>query len=72
MDNWGTLGFAPAMDESAKSQQACCAFGVLESDNVWNDKLGGTDLVLHEVGHTLGLAHTFQSITPESGYFASN
>jgi hypothetical protein len=72
VDNWGTLGFAPAMDESAKSQQACCAFGVLESDNVWNDKLGGTDLVLHEVGHTLGLAHTFQSITPESGDFASN
>ena len=72
VDSLGVSGFAPPMDWNDESLQACCAFGVLESDNVWNDKLGGTDLVLHEVGHTLGLAHTFQSITSESGDFASN
>ena len=66
VDNWGVTGFAPAMDWDDESLQPCCAFGVLDSDDVWKNKLGGTDLVLHEVGHTLGLAHTFQSIAPDS------
>ena len=66
IDNWGTTGFAPPMDWEDKSLQPCCAFGVIDSEDVWGEGLGGTDLVLHEVGHTLGLAHTFNSVTPES------
>ena len=65
LDNWGTTGFAPPMDLNAESLQACCAFGVIESDNVWKEGLGGTDLALHEIGHTLGLAHTFSGVSPE-------
>ena len=72
IDNWGTTGFAPPMDWNDESIQPCCAFGIIDSDSVWDDKLGGTDLVLHEVGHTLGLAHTFQSITSELGDFSEN
>ena len=66
IDNWGTTGFAPPMDWEDQSLQPCCAFGVIDSEDVWGEGLGGTDLVLHEVGHTLGLAHTFNSVTPES------
>jgi hypothetical protein len=72
VDNWNVSGFAPAMDFDDESIQPCCAFGILESDNVWKDKLGGTNLVLHEVGHTLGLAHTFESISAELGNDSNN
>ena len=72
IDNWGTTGFAPPMDWEDQSLQPCCAFGVIDSEDVWGEGLGGTDLVLHEVGHTLGLAHTFNSVTPESEDFSNN
>jgi hypothetical protein len=72
LDSWGVTGFAPPMDWDDGSLQACCAFGVLESDDVWSGGVGGTDLVLHEVGHTLGLAHPFQSVSPNSYVFSDN
>ena len=55
-----------------ESLQPCCAFGVIDSEDVWKKGLGGTDLVLHEIGHVLGLAHTFNSVTPESEDFSDN
>ncbi|RZD39890.1 MAG: hypothetical protein CXT78_13395 [Thaumarchaeota archaeon] len=72
LDRWGVTGFAPPMDWGDESLQPCCAFGVIESENVWDKGLGATDLVLHEVGHTLGLAHTFSSLMPESYDESSN
>jgi hypothetical protein len=72
LDDWGITGFAPPMDWEDESLQPCCAFGVIDSDAVWKKGLGGTDLVLHEVGHVLGLAHTFNSVTPESEDFSDN
>ena len=71
IDDWGVTGFAPPMDFE-DDWEPCCAFGVIDSDDVWTQGLGGTDLVLHEVGHVLGLAHTFSSITPESEDFSNN
>ena len=67
IDNYGTTGFAPALDESANDPMPCCAFAVLEDEIIWDKGLGGTDLVTHEVGHLLGLAHPFHAATHEEG-----
>ena len=39
--------------------QPCCALGVTYENAEWDDQISVTDLVLHEVGHTLSLMHTF-------------
>lgn len=56
IDN-GALGLAPGIisDDSIP----CCAFGVTDNKKVWYDGIGFTDLLLHEVGHVLGLNHPF-------------
>ena len=59
LDSYGGLGFAPALLNDPDNP--CCALGVTDEKNVWTDKLGATDLVLHEVGHVLGLLHPFDS-----------
>ncbi len=58
LDKYGKTGFAPSLLE--KEGEPCCALG-LTSDNALEEKYGVSDLVLHEVGHTLGLNHPFLS-----------
>ena len=57
LDKYGVTGYAPGMPDDATIP--CCSFAVMHQDQVWDDKVSGTDLVIHEVGHTLGLAHPF-------------
>ena len=53
----GALGMAPGMpgNESAP----CCAFAVTDERDVWENKIGLDNLILHEVGHVMGLHHPF-------------
>ena len=55
----GFLGIAPGMANS--ESDPCCAMVVTDSDDVWESGIGPTNLVLHEVGHVLGLHHPFVS-----------
>ena len=57
IDDYGIIGYAPGRisDES----NPCCALGVTDSEKVFNEGIGLTDLILHEVGHVLGLNHPF-------------
>ncbi|MGQ0795138.1 MAG: hypothetical protein ACT4N5_03005 [Nitrosopumilaceae archaeon] len=57
LDQIGIMGFAPALLDNPS--KACCAFAVTDDEDIWENKIGLSDLVLHEVGHTLGLAHPF-------------
>ncbi len=59
VDEIGVLGYAPSVPGS--DGEPCCALAVTDEPNVWNDGIGISDLVLHEVGHTLGLHHPFLS-----------
>ena len=68
LDNYGTLGYAPALPNS---DEPCCAFGVTSEKKIWKEKIGFTDLLIHEVGHTLGLMHPFMS-TNEYGDITVN
>tara|TARA_B100001123_G_scaffold80536_1_gene91576 strand:+ start:133 stop:2568 length:2436 start_codon:yes stop_codon:yes gene_type:complete len=70
IDDYGTTGYAPGMPED--DTISCCAFAVIHEDQVWKNKLSGTDLVIHEVGHTLGLAHPFQTAIGEHYEFTEN
>lgn len=67
IDNYGGIGIAPAYPDD--SRQPCCAFGVTTDDRVWNQKVSVTDLVLHEVGHVMGLMHPFQGFDKDDEYF---
>jgi hypothetical protein len=70
IDDYGTTGYAPGMPED--DTISCCAFAVMHEDQVWKNKMSGTDLVIHEVGHTLGLAHPFQTAMGEHYEFTEN
>ncbi len=52
------LGIAPPIPNSDES---CCAFGVTSQKKLWSEKIGFTDLLIHEVGHTMGLMHPFMA-----------
>ncbi|AFS80732.1 hypothetical protein NKOR_04210 [Candidatus Nitrosopumilus koreensis AR1] len=54
---YGGLGIAPAHPDDPR--QPCCALGVTTDYNVFEKKSSVTDLVLHEVGHTLSFMHPF-------------
>lgn len=58
LDGYGVTGFAPPHLKNA--DQPCCALGVTDEKDLWDDGVGVSDLVLHEVGHVLGLTHPFQ------------
>ena len=58
IDEIGVLGYAPPVPDSG---EPCCAFAVTDESDVWSDGVGLSDLVLHEVGHVLGLHHPFLS-----------
>ena len=57
IDGYGGIGLSPEHPDD--STQPCCALGVTTDTTVWADKVGVTDLIIHEVGHTLGLMHPF-------------
>ena len=59
VDEIGVLGYAPSVPGS--DGEPCCALAVTDEPDVWDDGIGLSDLVLHEVGHTLGLHHPFLS-----------
>ena len=44
----------------------------MHQDQVWDDKVSGTDLVIHEVGHTLGLAHPFTAAIGQHNELSHN
>ena len=70
IDQQGVTGYAPGMPDD--DTISCCAFAVMHEDEVWKNKMSGTDLVIHEVGHTLGLAHPFQTAIGEHYEFTVN
>ena len=51
--------------------QPCCALGVTYDNAVWDDKVSVTDLVLHEVGHTLSLMHPFMGYSANDVFFVN-
>ncbi len=55
--NYGTIGLSPPHPDDPR--QACCAIGITTDYNVFAKKSSVTDLVLHEIGHTLSFMHPF-------------
>lgn len=55
----GFLGIAPGT--IGEESDPCCAMVVTNSDDAWRSGIGPTNLILHEVGHILGLHHPFVS-----------
>jgi len=47
----------------------CCVLGVTYDKAVWEDEVSVTDLVLHEVGHAIGLMHPFQGVDVKGKIF---
>ncbi len=58
LDN-GAIGIASGMpdDESLP----CCALAVTDATDVWENRIGLDNLMLHELGHVMGLHHPFLS-----------
>ena len=52
--------------------QPCCAIGVTDGNTVWTQKVSATRLVMHEVGHTLGLMHPFMGYSADGKFFQNN
>ena len=55
----GAIGIALGMpgDESLP----CCAFAVTDATDVWENRIALDNLILHELGHLVGLHHPFAS-----------
>lgn len=53
------LGIAPGKE--GNDGDPCCALAVVNSDDAWKSGIGPTGLILHEIGHILGLHHPFIS-----------
>lgn len=56
LDGYGITGRASSMPNST---EPCCAFAVTSQKQIWNEKIGLTDLLIHEAGHAAGLMHPF-------------
>lgn len=70
IDDYGVVGLAPSHPDD--ETLPCCAIGVTSDGIVWDDKIGFTDLVLHEVGHTLGLMHPFVGYDEDYSLFRND
>lgn len=71
LDDLGITGFAPP--SMIKEDEGCCALAITDVQSM-EDKIGSTDLLLHEIGHVLGLNHPFVSVDETktihyNGYF---
>lgn len=62
IDRYGVIGLAAAHPND--ETQPCCVIGLTNDKTAW-DGVGFTDLVIHEVGHALGLMHPFQGYTKD-------
>jgi hypothetical protein len=56
--DYSALGIA--LDEPLGSGDPCCVLSISSPDDI-SSKISNSDLVIHEVGHLMGLAHPFQS-----------
>jgi len=70
IDNYGVVGLAAAHPDD--TTQPCCALGLWNDYSVWTDKVGLTDLVIHEVGHIIGLMHPFQGYNTEYELYSND
>ena len=59
LDRIGAISLAPQIlgDDS----EPCCALGVTDEPDMWEEGIDLSDLILHEVGRFLGLHHPFAS-----------
>jgi len=69
LDYFGVLGISIPKQNSDES---CCAFGVTSQKKLWGEKIGFTDLLIHEVGHTAGLMHPFMSFNESENVTTNN
>ena len=60
VDDYGSIGIA-APDPSDK-RNPCCAIVTIDKKTLEEDGVGLTDMVIHEVGHLLGLRHPHDGI----------
>ena len=65
LDHVGGVGLAPPVHGS--EDVPCCVLGVTDDHDIWGSGVGLSDLVLHEVGHVLGLHHPFVSFDRHGG-----
>lgn len=65
LDDVGGIGLAPSMH--GREDVPCCVLGVADDQDIWGKGVGLSDLVLHEVGHVLGLHHPFVSFDRHGG-----
>ena len=63
---YGGIGIAPAHPDDPR--QPCCSIAVTTDHNVFGKKSSVTDLVLHEIGHTLSFMHPFMGYDDEGEF----
>ncbi|QLH07207.1 hypothetical protein [Nitrosopumilus ureiphilus] len=68
--NYGTVGLAAAHPDDAN--QPCCAIAISNDKTVWEEGYGLSDLVIHEVGHVVGLMHPFMGYSSNYEFFINN
>lgn len=68
IDQIGELG--TAYPDDTNPLESCCIFAVENENDFWNEKQGVTDLLLHEIGHVMGLNHPFDYVDKDT--YASN
>ena len=56
----GAIGMAAGIP--GNKSLPCCALGVSDEGDVWDDGVGLSNLILHEAGHLLGLSHPFYTV----------
>ena len=62
----GFLAAGIAYEDNENPNESCCIFAVKNADDFWNNSIGVTDLILHEMGHVMGLNHPFSSFDKEN------
>ncbi len=70
IDGYGQVGLAAAHPDD--ETQPCCALALSSDYSVWHENVGVTDLVIHEVGHVMGLMHPFQGYNNEKEEISNN
>ena len=63
LDSNGLLGLAPPNPDDPN--KPCCAYGVISDHMIWDSKVSPNKLLVHELGHVLGLMHPFHGFDNE-------